>query len=62
MRTKHVALQEELEKYGACDPVKIEEKRRAIVLAREAAIRWTGGLCFRNMDALYADGCSHRKL
>jgi len=34
-------LQAELEAYGACDPVKVEEKRRAVVLAREAALRHT---------------------
>ena len=35
-------LQAELEAYGACDPVKVEEKRRAVMLAREAALRHTG--------------------
>ena len=35
-------LQTELDAYGACDPVKVEEKRRAAVLAREAALRHTG--------------------
>lgn len=35
-------LQAELEAYGACDPVKVEQKRRAVVLAREAALRHTG--------------------
>ena len=40
-------LQAELEAYGACDPVKVEEKRRAVVLAREAALRHTGKVyCF----------------
>jgi len=34
-------LQAELEAYGACDPIKVEEKRRAVVLAREAALRHT---------------------
>ncbi|KAI0254123.1 Mnd1 family-domain-containing protein [Lactifluus subvellereus] len=34
-------LQAELEAYGACDPVKVEEKRRAVMLAREAALRHT---------------------
>jgi hypothetical protein len=37
-------LQAELEAYGACDPVKVEQKRRAVVLAREAALRHTGNL------------------
>jgi hypothetical protein len=47
--TKTLAtLQAELEAYGACDPVKVEEKRRAVILAREAAARHTGqvrGVC-----------------
>ncbi|KAJ3724487.1 meiotic nuclear division protein 1 [Lentinula raphanica] len=34
-------LDEELAAYGACDPVKLEETRRGITLAKEAAIRWT---------------------
>ncbi|KAI3618951.1 meiotic nuclear division protein 1-like protein [Moniliophthora roreri] len=34
-------LDEELNAYGACDPVKLEETRRAITLAKEAALRWT---------------------
>ncbi|KAF9648572.1 meiotic nuclear division protein 1 [Thelephora ganbajun] len=34
-------MEEELQNYGACDPVKIQEKKRAVVLAKEAAIRWT---------------------
>jgi hypothetical protein len=36
------ALEKELLQYGACDPVKVEEKRRGVTLAKEAAIRWTG--------------------
>ncbi|KAJ3748731.1 Mnd1 family-domain-containing protein [Lentinula detonsa] len=39
-------LDEELTAYGACDPVKLEETRRAITLGKEAAIRWTGNLGF----------------
>jgi hypothetical protein len=40
-------LQAELEVYGACDPVKVDEKRRAVILGRrEAALRHTGkGQC-----------------
>ncbi|KAJ8597500.1 meiotic nuclear division protein 1 [Rhizopogon salebrosus TDB-379] len=34
-------LQEEIDAYGACDPVKVEEKKRAATLAHEAAVRWT---------------------
>jgi hypothetical protein len=40
-----VALEKELEAYGACDPVKVEVKKRAITLAHEAAVRWTGQYC-----------------
>lgn len=35
-------MEKELANYGACDPVKVEEKRRAVTLAKEAAMRWTG--------------------
>lgn len=35
-------LDDELSIYGACDPVKLEETKRGITLAKEAAIRWTG--------------------
>ncbi|KAJ7218067.1 meiotic nuclear division protein 1, partial [Mycena pura] len=41
LKKKHVALVNELEAYGACDPVKVEERRRAVTLGKEAAIRWT---------------------
>lgn len=36
------ALEKELAQYGACDPAKIDEKKRAVVLAKEATVRWTG--------------------
>ena len=35
-------MEGELQNYGACDPIKIQEKKRAVVLAKEATIRWTG--------------------
>ncbi|KAL6310435.1 meiotic nuclear division protein 1 [Sparassis latifolia] len=35
------ALESELAAYGACDPAKVEEKKRAVTLAKEAAVRWT---------------------
>lgn len=35
-------LEEELAAFGASDPAKLEEKKRAVFLAKEAAIRWTG--------------------
>ncbi|KAH7888826.1 meiotic nuclear division protein 1 [Phlebopus sp. FC_14] len=36
-----VALEKELGAYGACDPAKVEERKRAVTLAHEAAVRWT---------------------
>lgn len=42
MKKELSRLDMELSAYGACDPAKLEETRRAITLAREAAIRWTG--------------------
>lgn len=44
MKKELAKLDEELTAYGACDPVKLEETRRAITLGKEAAIRWTGNL------------------
>ncbi|KAJ6593901.1 Mnd1 family-domain-containing protein [Mycena capillaripes] len=41
LKKTHVALLDELGAYGACDPAKVEETRRAVTLAKEAAIRWT---------------------
>ncbi|KAJ7462307.1 meiotic nuclear division protein 1 [Mycena galericulata] len=41
LKKAHVALLDELGAYGACDPAKVEETRRAVVLAKEAAVRWT---------------------
>jgi len=35
------ALENELSAYGARDPVKLAEKKNAVSLAREAALRWT---------------------
>ncbi|KAF8590949.1 meiotic nuclear division protein 1, partial [Ramaria rubella] len=35
-------LQAEMAKYGASDPTQVEAKRRGIILAHEAAVRWTG--------------------
>jgi len=40
-KTQVAELATELAAYGACDPVKVEEKKRAVMLAREAAVRWT---------------------
>ncbi|TCD64173.1 hypothetical protein EIP91_004486 [Steccherinum ochraceum] len=34
-------LESELSQHGACDPMVIEEKKRAVILAKEACMRWT---------------------
>ncbi|KIY62139.1 meiotic nuclear division protein 1, partial [Cylindrobasidium torrendii FP15055 ss-10] len=41
LKKEVVKLDAELSAYGACDPKKLEETRRGIMLAKEAAIRWT---------------------
>ena len=41
-KREHAMLEKELSEYGACDPAKVDEKKRGGVLAHEAAIRWTG--------------------
>jgi len=40
-KKEYARLEKELGAYGACDPAKVEEKKRAGFLAHEAAIRWT---------------------
>ncbi|OCH95089.1 meiotic nuclear division protein 1 [Obba rivulosa] len=40
-KTQLAELETELAAYGACDPAKVEEKKRAIILAHEASVRWT---------------------
>jgi hypothetical protein len=42
LKAEDANLDEELKAYGACDPAKLEELKRAITLAKEAAFRWTG--------------------
>ncbi|KAI5826599.1 meiotic nuclear division protein 1, partial [Schizophyllum commune Tattone D] len=42
LKQHQATLQTELSAYGTCDPIKVEEMKRAVTLAREAAIRWTG--------------------
>ncbi|KAI0769798.1 meiotic nuclear division protein 1 [Trametes elegans] len=41
LKKEHAQLEAELKAYGACDLAKVEEKKRAVVLAKEAALRWT---------------------
>lgn len=38
-------LEKELTLYGDSDPAKIEEAKRALFLAKEGALRWTGSIC-----------------
>lgn len=44
LRTENESLKAELEAFGACDPVKLQQKKVAIALAKESAVRWTGEL------------------
>jgi multidrug resistance efflux pump len=41
-RKELTKLENELSDYGGCDPVKIEDKKRGVILAKEASFRWTG--------------------
>jgi hypothetical protein len=41
-RQNQKALKVELEVYGAADPIKFAEKKRAVQLAKEASLLWTG--------------------
>jgi len=42
LREELVQLTRELESYGDADPVKFEETKRSVILAKEATLRWTG--------------------
>jgi len=42
LKKELVDLETELEAYGDSNPAKIEEAKRAVFLAKEAAYRWTG--------------------
>jgi len=46
-------LENELSQYGACDPVKVEEKERNVTLAKEAALRWTGKQVYFTKPAFF---------
>ena len=52
-------LEKELTQYGACDPVQIEEKQRAVNLAQEAAIRWTGRNSYLSAFSKCVNASSH---
>ncbi|TFK20963.1 meiotic nuclear division protein 1 [Coprinopsis marcescibilis] len=45
LKKQHLVLQEELAAYGNSDPVKVEQTKRAVFLAKEAAMRWTDNYC-----------------
>ena len=53
LRKQIVNLEKELNAYGDCDPVKIEDKKRAVFLAKEAALRWTGKPVFCEQSVPY---------
>lgn len=42
LQSENRRLEAELEAFGACDPIKLEQKKEAIQLAKESALRWTG--------------------
>ena len=42
LKRQHAALQDELSAYGNSDPIKVEQLKRAVFLAKEASLRWTG--------------------
>ncbi|TBU25136.1 meiotic nuclear division protein 1 [Dichomitus squalens] len=41
LKTEYAKFETELAAYGTCDPAKVEEKKRAVILAKEAVVRWT---------------------
>ncbi|KAJ2916761.1 hypothetical protein MD484_g3634, partial [Candolleomyces efflorescens] len=45
LKKQHAALQNELSAYGNSDPVKVEQLKRALFLAKEASLRWTDNYC-----------------
>ena len=57
MKKEYASLESELAAYGACDPVVVEQKQRAVLLTHEAAIRWTGASSFLSsvVSSVYAD-------
>lgn len=48
--------------YGACDPIRVEEKKRAVVLAKEAAVRWTGESLQLAVSSVVLDNMPNRQL
>lgn len=44
LREELAGLEKELGRYGNADPAKYGENKRAVVLAKEAALRWTGNV------------------
>ncbi|KAF7321465.1 Meiotic nuclear division protein 1 [Mycena kentingensis (nom. inval.)] len=64
LKKQHVALENELQAWSACDPVQLDAKRRAGVLAKEAAERWTENFSslFRNCTDRGMDGTQLRAM
>jgi hypothetical protein len=50
LTTTSTQLKAELEAYGAADPIKMETKRQAIELAKEACVLWTGTFGKKNVS------------
>ena len=61
LKQQAAELETELQAYGASDPTKVEEKKRAITLAKEAAVRWTGEPSIE-LDVSHDGGCPSRLL
>lgn len=55
LRRELLDLEKELAAYGDCDPATFEQTKRAGLLAKEAAVRWTGGCTAKNATEV-ADG------
>ncbi|CEL57298.1 hypothetical protein RSOLAG1IB_12114 [Rhizoctonia solani AG-1 IB] len=55
-------LESEMAQYGLADPVVLERKRRAVVLAREAACRWTDNYSVLFSHITRALGCDANEL
>ncbi|KAL9711887.1 Meiotic nuclear division protein 1 [Leucoagaricus gongylophorus] len=57
LREELVQLTRELESYGDADPVKFEETKRSVILAKEATLRWTD-----NYSVLLTHFCRERNV
>ncbi|KAF8530475.1 meiotic nuclear division protein 1 [Hysterangium stoloniferum] len=55
-------FQGELAQYDACDPVQVEAKKRAVILAHEAAVRWTDNFAILRSDFIRRTGADWASL